>query len=164
MPERSLTIEDVLTRLTATPARIAELTEGLAPAFLRTSPGPDEWSANDVLAHLRSCADRWGGSIMTMLAEDRPTIRAINPRTWIKQTDYPDLEFQPSFQAFRAQRADLLAALAALPPEGWARAATVTGAGKPLERTVLSYAQWLARHERPHVKQIERIVSTLRGA
>jgi hypothetical protein len=27
-----------------------------------------------------------------------------------------------------------------------------------LERTVLFYAQWLARHERPHLKQIERIV------
>lgn len=36
------------------------------------------------------------------------------------------------------------------------------GAGKPLVRTVLSYAQWLARHERPHVKQIEHIVNTMR--
>ena len=49
-----------------------------------------------------------------------------------------------------------------LPPEGWLRAATVTGAGKVLERTVLSYAQWLASHERTHVKQIERVVNTLR--
>jgi len=46
-----------------------------------------------------------------------------------------------------------------LPPEGWSRAATVTGAGKVLERTVLFYAQWLARHERQHVKQVERIVN-----
>jgi hypothetical protein len=36
--------------------------------------------------------------------------------------------------------------------------ATVTGAGRTLERTVLFYAQWLASHERPHVKQIERAV------
>jgi len=48
-----------------------------------------------------------------------------------------------------------------LPPEGWSRAATVTGAGKVLERTVLFYAQWLARHERQHVKQVERIVNTM---
>jgi hypothetical protein len=26
---------------------------------------------------------------------------------------------------------------------------------------VLFYAQWLARHERPHVKQVERIVNTM---
>jgi hypothetical protein len=37
----------------------------------------------------------------------------------------------------------------------------VTGAGKPLERTVLFYANWLARHERRHVDQIEQIVRTL---
>jgi hypothetical protein len=39
--------------------------------------------------------------------------------------------------------------------------ATVTGAGKPRERTVYTYAQWLANHERPHIKQIEHIVNTI---
>jgi DinB superfamily len=99
---------------------------------------------------------------VAMIAEDTPTLRAVNPRTWIKQTDYRDLEFRPSLRAFAAQRADLLAVLEPLPHEGWSRAATVTGAGKVLERTVLSYAQWLARHERPHVRQVERIVNAMR--
>jgi hypothetical protein len=42
-------------------------------------------------------------------------------------------------------------------PDSWPSS---TGAGKILERTVLDYAQRLARHERPHLKQIERIVNT----
>ncbi len=96
-----------------------------------------------------------------MIAEDTPTLRAVNPRTWIKKTDYPELEFRPSLRSFTTQRADLLAVLEPLPHEGWSRAATVTGAGKVLERTVLFYAQWLARHERQHVKQVERIVNTM---
>ena len=54
-----------------------------------------------------------------------------------------------------------LLGLEPLPREGWSRAATVTGAGKVLERTVLFYAQWLARHERTHVKQVARIVNTM---
>ncbi len=158
MPSESLPIEQVLALLAETPARIAALTADLAPARLRTPPSQGEWSANDVLAHLRACADVWGGCIAKMLAEETSALRAVNPRTWIKRTDYPKLEFQPSLRAFTTQRAELLAVLAPLPPEGWSRAATVTGAGKPLERTVLSYAQWLARHERPHIKQIARIV------
>ena len=148
--------------LAETPRRLAALTAGLAPAQLRTAPAPDEWSATDVLAHLRACADVWGGCIAAMLAEDHPTLRAINPRTWIERTDYRDLDFHPSLDAFAAQRAELLAVLEPLPAEGWSRGATVTGAGRPLERTVLSYAQGLARHERPHVKQIARIVGTMR--
>lgn len=162
MPRSLLTIEQTLTLLAETPPRIAALTADLAPTQLQSAPNHDEWSANDVLAHLRSCADVWGGCIAAIIAEETPMLRAIDPRTWIKQTDYLDLEFRPSLDSFATQRAELLAVLEPLPPEGWSRAATVTGAGKLLERTVLFYAQWLARHERPHVKQIGRIVNAMR--
>ena len=161
MPSRTVTSEQVLTMLAATPPRIAALTAGLVPAQLHTSPSHDEWSARDVLAHLRACADMWGSCIVAILAEDTPTLRAVNPRTWIKQTDYLEQEFEPSLRAFATQRTDLLAALEPLSPADWSRAATVKGAGKALERTVLFYAQWMASHERPHVKQIERMVNTM---
>lgn len=161
MPGRPLTIEQVLTLLAETPPRIAALAADLAPAQLRATPDDGGWSANDVLAHLRACADVWGGCIATMLAEDAPTLRAVDPRSWIKKMDYPDLEFRPSLRSFATQRADLLAVLEPLPPEGWSRAATVTGAGAVLERTVLSFAQRLARHERQHLKHVERIVKTM---
>ena len=162
MPSRSLTPSEVLTLLRETPPRLAALSADLSPEALQTRPTPHEWSANEALAHLRACADVWGTCIVTMLAQDTPTLRAVNPRTWIKRTDYLELAFRLSLGAFAMQRADLLAVLEPLPPEGWASAATVTGAGRVLERTVLFYAHWLATHERPHIKQIERIVTTLR--
>ena len=161
MSDRSLTIEQVLTLLAEAPPRIAALTAGLTPAQLHAAPNPDEWSANDVLAHLRPCADVWGNCIAVIIAEDTPTIRAVNPRTWIRKTDYLELKFQPSLRAFTAQRTELLQVLEPLKPKDWSRAATVTGAGKPLVQTVLSYADRLARHERPHLKQIKRIVNTM---
>ena len=151
--------EQIVFMLAETPQRIATFTRDVPASFLQTSPNPGEWSANDVLAHLRSCADVWGGCIERILAEDMPTIRAVNPTTWIKKTDYPEQEFRPSLQFFTAQRSDLLAVLEPLTPEEWTRGATVTGAGKPLERTVYSYAQWLANHERSHMKQIANIVN-----
>ena len=160
-PRPALTREQVLTLLTETPARIAASTNGLTAAQLQTSPERDEWSINDVLAHLRSCADARGEFTRAILAEDTPTLRAVNPTTLIKQTDYPQLEFGPSFRSFTRQRARLLMLLKSLPEKGWSRTAIVTGGGPARERTVLFYAQWLARHERPHVKQIERIVNTM---
>ena len=164
MAENPLTIEQVLNLLKTNPQQIAEFTADLTPDQLQTSLNPGEWSANDILAHLRSCADMWGSAIETIIAEDKPTIRAINPTTWIESTDYPQQKFQTSFRAFTTQRTDLLALLEALPTKGWSRTATVTGAGKPLERTVFFYAHWLAKHERTHVKQIGRIAAgTLRA-
>jgi hypothetical protein len=100
----------------------------------------------------------WGTYIVTILAEDRPTIRAMNPTTWIKHTSYPDLDFGPSFRAFAKQWAELLALLRTLPTAAWSRTALVTGAGRPRERTVFEYALWLANHERSQVKHITRVV------
>jgi len=99
---------------------------------------------------------------LRIIAEDSPTLRAVNPRTWIASTGYPELEFRPSMRSFAKQRAELLAVLEPLSNKAWSRAATVTGAGAVLERTAQFYAQWLARHERPHIKQVERIVRAMR--
>ena len=87
MPDQPLSIEQILSMLAAAPPRLAALTADVAPALLQTRPGPEEWSATEVLAHMRACADMWGNAIMAMLAEDHPTLRAVNPRTWIKQTE-----------------------------------------------------------------------------
>jgi DinB family protein len=154
-----LTIDELLTRLAEQPKAIAAFTAGLPAARLRRAPRRGEWSVNDVLAHLRSCGDMRGNYMATIIAENRPTIRAMNPTTWIKQTNYPELEFATSFRAFRKQRTELLALLRPLPKAAWTRRALVTGAGRPRERTVFEYAQWLANHERTHVKQIERIAN-----
>ncbi|GIH02935.1 hypothetical protein Rhe02_10020 [Rhizocola hellebori] len=156
----SLSIEQALDLLAETPKRLAALTAGLTPAQLCASPESDEWSAGEVLAHLRSCADVWGGAIALILAQDEPTIRAISPRTYIRKTDFPQLQFAPSLKAFTKQRAELLATLQPLPPNAWARAAKVTGAGKLSHLTVLSYAERLALHERAHIGQVTRIAAT----
>jgi hypothetical protein len=158
--DKSWTIEQYLTILAATPLRIANLTAGLPGARLLAPPQAGEWSARDVLAHLRACADVWGGCIAEILSQDKPTIKAVNPTTWINGTNYREQKFPASLEAFTAQRAELLAVLKPLPLKSWSRVATVTGAGKPLEWTVARDAERLAVHERSHIKQIHRILNT----
>jgi hypothetical protein len=157
----SLPKEQILTLLSTQSAQISELAVGLTEVQLHKPPHPGEWSAIEVLAHLRSCADVWGNCMLTILNENNPTIRAINPRTWINSTNYLELDFWPSLRAFTTQRDGLLEVLKPLKPKDWSRSAIITGAGKPLERTVHYYAEWLATHERPHVKQLVRIASTV---
>lgn len=112
------------------------------------------WSINDVMSHLRSVCDARGEFMRSMLAEPRPTLRAIDPRGLQKRTAYG--EFAPSFRAFTLQRRRLLRFLNALPRRSWSRTAIITGGGPPRERTVLFYAQWVAGHERAHVRQLTR--------
>jgi hypothetical protein len=162
MYDTPISIEQIMSSLSETPALLAGLTEGLTPTQLLAPPEPGEWSARDVLAHLRACSDMWGKYIEMILSEEKPTCKAVNPVTWIKKTNYCELEFQPSLQAFTDQRAELLTVLESLAPEAWSRSATVTGAGKTRDRSVYTYAQWLANHERSHTKQIGRTANALR--
>lgn len=148
----------MLDALTEQPRTIADLTRDVPPARLQRSVVRGQWSVNDVLAHLRSCSDMWGGYIRTIVDEDHPTIKAMNPTRWIKSTNYPMLEFAASFRAYRKQRSELVAFLRPLPKAAWSRCATVTGAGRPRERSMHEYSMWLANHERSHVKQIERLL------
>ena len=163
MYDTPLTIEQNLTLLAATPSRLAEITKGLSATQLVTPPAPGEWSTRDVLAHLRACSDMWGKYILLILVEDHPTFKAMNPTTWIKQTNYLEQPFGASLKAFTAQRTELLAVLKPLPPKAWSRAATAVTAGRPRQRTVQTYAMWLANHERSHFKQMERISEVLRS-
>jgi hypothetical protein len=98
LPRRSPAAAQVIRLLEENPRRIASLTAGLTPIQLRTPPSPDGWSANEVLAHLRSCADVWGGYIKKILDQDRPKIRAVSPRGWINRTDYREQEFESSWR------------------------------------------------------------------
>jgi len=148
----------VLKLLMATPLRIAGASKNMNKDQLRRKPAADSWSANEVLAHLRACADVWGSSIMAMLTQDRPTLRYVSPRTWIKKTNYADLEFGVSFRAYANQRKDLLKVLRTLSDDDWLRGASVKAAKKRREETVLSYAERMARHEAGHCEQVERIL------
>ena len=163
MTRQAFNIEQVLALSAETPRRIALITGCMQAHQLRVSIEDGGWSATDVLAHLRSCADVWGQGIASMIAEDRPSIRAVNPRTWVKSTGYAEQDFQSSLDAFARQRAELLATLQSLAAEDWSRSATVTGAGKVQERTLLFYADRLARHEQLHLGQIDRIVKSVRA-
>ena len=159
-----MAVHEVLSLLAATPERIRESAADLSPAELRERLEASEWSIVEVLAHLRACADVRGGAALAILASNHPTIRANDPRTYVDGTDYPTLDFATSFAAFVRQRTELLHALSALSADGWHRSATVTGAGKPLERDVLFYAQWVGEHERPHIRQIQRTARAIRPA
>ena len=156
--------QQLMDLLEGAPEQLSVAAKGLTAAQLSTPPAPEEWSANAVLAHLRACADVWGTSIATILDEDNPTIRAVNPRSWIESTDYVQQEFGPSLRIFTKQRRALMNRLRPLASGAWNREATITGAGRPLQRSVLSYAERMARHERPHLKQVRRAAEAVRGS
>ena len=123
------------------------------------APAPGEWSVHELLAHLRACADVRGAAALRTIAEDRPRIQVINPREYLKTTDYLKLDFASSLRAFADQRAELLDVLRALSADEWSRPAEIVRAASSLEGSVLYYAVWIATHEVPHLDQIRATIA-----
>lgn len=151
-------ILSVLALLSDTPKQIAALARGRTHQQLHRKPEPDAWSAQEIVAHLRACAEVWGSSIEWMLADDHPTIRYVSPRGWIKKTDYLQQDFRDSLRAFSNRRAALVKTLNRLSVDDWSRGATFTATTLGREATVLSYAKRIADHEVGHLGQLERTI------
>lgn len=162
MPDQPLTMEQILSMLAAGPPHIAALTAGLASAQLHTSPNPGEWSANDVLAHLRACADMWGSCIVAIITQDRPTLRAVNPRMWIKKNGLSRTEILAVVARFCHAAYRSIGSPGVVAAHRLGAHSDRHGGRKGPRADLLSYAQWMATHERPHLKQIERIASAMR--
>jgi hypothetical protein len=103
---------------------------------------------------LRASADVRGKSIHIMLTQDHPTLRYISPRSYIKKTNYLELAFPESFQAYKKQRNELLNTLKQISIEDWSRSAII----KDRPETVFSYTLYLTQHETAHCEQIEELL------
>lgn len=147
-------IEKYLYLLEETPQRLLKSTQSVDETRLQQRSAKEQWSVNDILAHLRACADVWGDSIDAMLTEEHPTVPYRHPRQWIKKTDYPELPFHESLKAFTAQRKKLLKAVKRLSLEDWSREATIQGR----EHTVFTQVRRMAMHENVHCEQIESLL------
>jgi len=147
-------IQKYLSWLEDTPRRIALAVNGVDQLRLGSRADKTSWSPNDILTHLRSCADLWTHSMYAMLAENEPEFSDINERKWAKVTRYDELPFHESFRTFTLQRENLLRVLKGLPFESWERSAIIFGR----KHTVFTQTRRMAKHENEHCQQIEEIL------
>lgn len=154
----SAEITKLLALLAATPQRLAVMTNGLDPVQLQTKLSEENWSANEILAHLRVCAEVWGKSIVAMITQNQPTLRYVSPRTVAKKRNYATQEYQTSLHAFSTQRSELLHQLTLLDHASWSRGATFTGTTRGREQTIYGYVQRMTDHEAEHLAQMATLL------
>jgi hypothetical protein len=157
------TVSEILAQLEEHPRRLSEMTGGVARTLLNDAPCLGTWSANDVLAHLRCCADAGATAIRGLAETDGSVVQFVGPRTLIEQVDYRDRDFAENLRALTRQRPRILMLLRRIPRARWSRVGRTSDGGPARERSILDYGQWLARHERRHVEQLERYGRRSRG-
>lgn len=121
---------------------------------LKRRPEEGEWSAAEILAHLRSCQDVWSYSIYAMLLSPEPALAYVHPRPWTKLMQYELLPFAASLDGFESDRRDLLRILGSLKEQDWESSATIKGR----THSVFSQIRRMAKHEEEHWPQLESFI------
>jgi hypothetical protein len=152
--DRSSQTTDLIARLAATPARIAQAISGWAEAQIRATSVDSEWSPAEILAHLRASDDILASRVYMILARDDPPMPSFDDRRWAEVAGYSHADVRTSLEAFRLRRAELVAMLRSAAPGDWERTGVHEERG-PI--TLFDIIGHIVEHEEEHCVQIEAL-------
>ncbi len=163
----------MLRRLAQTPDDLEHLIAGRDETTLARRPQPKEWSATEILCHLRDVEELFQTRFHTILALDEPAIlvlgataeqlapwrfvakHPLDPDDWAEDRQYARSDPRAALAAFQRRRGEVLTFLRGLSEKEWKRGGIHLGRGR------LTLAQWagsLAAHDDNHLAQLERTV------
>ena len=147
--ERATLIE----RYARGPALLSAALAKVPRETLKWKPGPDRWSAHEIVVH---CADSETNAHMRLrylLAEPEPLIVGYDQDVWAKRFDYHAHPIDVALATVKAVRANTVPLLERATEQDWRRV------GRHTESGPYSAEDWLAvyaEHLEKHSRQIER--------
>ena len=145
------TPDAVVEQLERGPDVLAALLDAVPAADLKRRPAPGKWSAHEHACHVGIMEPMWRGRLERILAEDHPRIVSYEPAE-----DDPErllkMDLAATMQAFRADRAALVASLRALPATAWSRPASHTSHAR---YGLFLMCRHVAMHDLLHAYRIE---------
>lgn len=135
---------------------VSEALDGITDAELDARPGPDKWTAREIVHHLADSEMTSAIRLRRLIAEDQPVIVGYDQEEYARKLYY-DRPIAASLEAFRAARLTTAEILQRLTDDEWARVGTHSESGPyGVEKWLEIYAQ----HAHGHADQIRRARAT----
>jgi hypothetical protein len=177
MPTREeyakLPVAQRLQRLARTADDLAAALQGRSDAAISRPPGPQKWSAKEVVCHLRDIEELFMLRFHYMLGTDEPTFLVLaemppdpgrwgiggrvgmplSPDRWAEERQYLRNDAALALRAFRNRREETLALLGKLSPAQWQRGSLHVTLGR------MTFEDWvalMAAHDDKHLGQLRR--------
>ena len=144
-------VDQLLGRLAESPVRIVRAVAGMSEEQL-SSAASDNWSAAEVLAHMRASDDIISFRAYAILTRDNPPLADYNERRWAEVAGYAQEPFHESLRVFTLRRAELVNMLRQARLEDWQRVGAHELRGTV---TLLGMMTYLVGHEEEHCAQLE---------
>lgn len=170
---KASSIEERLGRLQRTPGELERAVAGKSEAEVSRRPDGRNWSAREILCHLRDVEELFQVRFHTIVALDEPRILVVgatpadlapwriggsiqhplDPDRWAEERQYRRSDAGEALAAFQRRRAEVLTLLRSLSPPEWQRGGTHLRRGR---QTLAEWVASLAAHDDNHLDQLRR--------
>jgi uncharacterized damage-inducible protein DinB len=146
-------IEEQMARMERTADDFAAAITGVPDAVLGKRPDRANWSAKEVICHIRDTEESFMARFETMLAMDEPRFPPVEPDRWAADRQYLRNDAAEALATFRARRDESLKFLLGLRPEQWERGGIHATRGR---MTLKDFVGLMAWHDDNHLDQCKR--------
>jgi uncharacterized damage-inducible protein DinB len=146
-------IEEQMARMERTADDFAAAITAVPDAVLGKRPDATNWSAKEVICHIRDTEESFMARFETILAMDEPKFPPVEPDRWAADRQYLRNDAAEALATFRARRDESLKFLLGLRPEQWERGGIHATRGR---MTVKDFVGLMAWHDDNHLDQCKR--------
>jgi hypothetical protein len=146
-------LEEQMARMERAADDFASAIEGVPDAVLGKRPDDKNWSAQEVLCHMRDTEESFMARFQSIMAMDEPKFLPIEPDRWAADRQYRRNDAGEALQSFRTRRDESLRFLRGLRPDQWDRGGIHATRGR---MTIKDFAGLIAWHDDNHLDQLKR--------
>jgi uncharacterized damage-inducible protein DinB len=147
------TLDEQLARMERTVGDFAAAIKGVPDAVLSRRPDDRNWSAREIVCHVRDTEESFMARFQAMLAMEEPKLPAVDADRWAVERQYQRNDVPEAVAAFRARREETLRFFRGLKPEQWERSGIHATRGR---MTLRDFVELMAWHDDNHLDQLKR--------
>ena len=147
------TLDEQLARMERTVNDYAAVVKNVSDAQLTKRPDPKNWSAKEVVCHVRDIEESFMMRFLSIMAMDDPKFLPVEPDRWAVERQYQRNDVQEALAALRTRREETLRFLRGLKPEQWERGGIHATRGR---MTIKDFVELMAWHDDNHRDQLKR--------
>ena len=146
-------IENILAEMERAADDFSAAVKGISENVLSRRPDEKNWSAKEIICHVRDTEEYFLSRFQMILSFDEPKFSPADAGRWAAERQYLRNDAGEALTAFRQRRRETLAFVKEIKPDQWDRTCIHAVRGR---MTLRDYLNLLAGHDKNHMDQIKR--------
>ena len=150
---RMTSIEEQMARMERTADDFAKAISGVSDTVLSRRPDGKNWSAREVVCHIRDIEESFMARFQAIMLMDEPKFLPVEPDRWAEERQYQRNDIAEALDAFRTRRDESLKFLRGLKVKQWERGGIHATRG---HMSIKDFVGLMAWHDDNHLDQLKR--------